>query len=306
MPRRRPETAEAAIAAMCSEMERKTVRAPRTIRFYREELATIVKVLRAGGRHTLPWEINETDVRWLLDNYIERRLTVSTRKGYISALRTWTKWYDNSVVADMAIRWPADMRPNVDWLGEDEARMLLAIQKTPAQELVVHCELCLGMRRIEVMRLTPDSFHDDGRYVDILGKGPQGGKPRTMPYHRDTQRVIDRYRDYRRMLIEIVRSQRPDVIVPDSLMIWARGTSLHEYGTKGSGIDAMLKPLGEVVGTHIGNHTLRRTFGRAMYRSGVEVATISRMLGHESTEQTLKYIGVDLDDMSKAMENFKL
>ena len=306
MPRRRQETAEEALIAMCSDMERKTVKSPRTIRFYREEVSTIIKVLRAGGRHTLPWEIDEADVRWLLDHYIERRLTVSTRKGYISALRTWTKWYNNSVVADMAIRWPADMRPNVDWLGEDEARMLLAIRKTPAQDLVVHCELCLGMRRIEVMRLTPDSFHDEKHYVDILGKGPQGSKPRTMPYHRDTQRIIDCYREYRRMLVEITRSQRPDVSVPDSLMIWAKGTNLYEYGAKGSGIDAMLKPLGEAIGTHIGNHTLRRTFGRAMYRSGVEVATISRMLGHESTEQTLKYIGVDLDDMSKAMEIFKL
>ena len=76
MPRRRPETAEAALAAMCSDMERRTVRSPRTIRFYREEVSTIIKVLRAGDRHTLPWEIDEADVRWLLDHYIERHLTV--------------------------------------------------------------------------------------------------------------------------------------------------------------------------------------------------------------------------------------
>ena len=38
-----------------------------------------------------------------------------------------------------------------------------------------------------------------------------------------------------------------------------------------------------------------------MYRAGVEVATIAKILGHESTEVTLKYIGVDLDDMRGAM-----
>ena len=43
-----------------------------------------------------------------------------------------------------------------------------------------------------------------------------------------------------------------------------------------------------------------------MYRSGVEVATISKMMGHESIDQTLKYIGVDLDDMNNAMQAFAL
>lgn len=306
MPCIRPETAEDALAAMCSEMEHRTVRAPRTIRFYREEVSTIIRILREGGRHTLPWEIDEEDVKWLLDHYIEMGLTVSTRRGYISALRTWTKWYENPVVANMGIRWPADMRPRVDWLTEDQAKRLLDTPKTPQQDLLVHCELCLGMRRIEVMRLTPESFHDDVGYVEILGKGPQGGKPRTMPYHRDTKRVLDRYMRFRELTIELVRTNNPDVEVPRALMIWGKGPTLHEYGSKGSGLDAMLIPLGEAIGAHIGNHTLRRTFGRLMFRSGVEVATISRMMGHETTEQTLKYIGVNLDDMAAAMRTFRL
>lgn len=35
-------------------------------------------------------------------------------------------------------------------------------------------------------------------------------------------------------------------------------------------------------------------------------AAISRMLGHESIDMTLGYIGVDLDDMNGAMQEFKL
>ncbi len=71
-------------------------------------------------------------------------------------------------------------------------------------------------------------------------------------------------------------------------------------------LDEMLKPLGEQIGVKFSNHTLRRTFGRTMYRSSVEVATISKMMGHESIDQTLKYIGVDLDDMCSAMKAFAL
>lgn len=292
------------VECMIREFKAKSWRAPRTLRFYRDELSTIIRTLERGGRHTFPWDITEEDVKWLLDDYIKRNLTVSTRRGYISALRTWTEYYDNDVVRRMKIRWPADMRPNVDWITQAQARELLAIPKTPAQDLVVHCELCLGMRRVEILRLRPDSFR--GSHVEILGKGSQGGKPRSMPYHRDTDRVVDRYLRYRKALIETVRMQRPSAVVPESLMIWARGSKLHEYGVKGSGIDEMLKPLGEEIGVRFSNHTLRRTFGRTMYRSGVEVATISKMMGHESIDQTLKYIGVDLDDMNSAMQTFSL
>ncbi len=292
------------VECMIREFKAKSWRAPRTLRFYRDELSTIIRTLERGGRHTFPWDITEEDVKWLLDDYIKRNLTVSTRRGYISALRTWTEYYDNDVVRRMKIRWPADMRPNVDWITQAQAKELLAIPKTPAQDLVVHCELCLGMRRVEILRLRPDSFR--GSHVEILGKGSQGGKPRSMPYHRDTDRVVDRYLRYRKALIETVRMQRPSAVVPESMMIWARGSKLHEYGVKGSGIDEMLKPLGEEIGVKFSNHTLRRTFGRTMYRSGVEVATISKMMGHESIDQTLKYIGVDLDDMNSAMQTFSL
>ena len=292
------------VECMIREFKAKSWRAPRTLRFYRDELSTIIRTLERGGRHTFPWDITEEDVKWLLDDYIKRNLTVSTRRGYISALRTWTEYYDNDVVRRMKIRWPADMRPNVDWITQAQAKELLAIPKTPAQDLVVHCELCLGMRRVEILRLRPDSFR--GSHVEILGKGSQGGKPRSMPYHRDTDRVVDRYLRYRKALIETVRMKRPSAVVPESLMIWARGSKLHEYGAKGSGIDEMLKPLGEEIGVKFSNHTLRRTFGRTMYRSGVEVATISKMMGHESIDQTLKYIGVDLDDMNSAMQTFSL
>ena len=49
----------------------------------------------------------------------------------------------------------------------------------------------------------------------------------------------------------------------------------------------------------VDNNGLRHD--KALYRAGVGVPTIARILGHESTEVTLKYIGVDLDDMRAAM-----
>ena len=57
------------------------------------------------------------------------------------------------------------------------------------------------------------------------------------------------------------------------------------------------------MGMKYGNHTLRRTFGRQLWKSKVPIETISKILGHESISVTLLYIGVNNDDMSKAVRD---
>ena len=58
-----------------------------------------------------------------------------------------------------------------------------------------------------------------------------------------------------------------------------------------------IRPLG----FHFANHTLRRTFGRRLFHAEVPVETIFIFLGYGSTTETLKYIGVNLDDMDAGM-----
>lgn len=50
------------------------------------------------------------------------------------------------------------------------------------------------------------------------------------------------------------------------------------------------------------NHTLRRTFGRNLYYAGTPIETISKLYDHEDIQTALRYIGVNLDDMSDALD----
>ncbi len=50
------------------------------------------------------------------------------------------------------------------------------------------------------------------------------------------------------------------------------------------------------------NHTLRRTFGRTCWLSGVPLETIKELLGHEDTKTTIIYLGLNMDDRSGAMD----
>ena len=76
---------------------------------------------------------------------------------------------------------------------------------------------------------------------------------------------------------------------------------------RGTAISNRVTAAGDAAGIdRLSSHMCRRTFGRTLWRDGVKVETVAAMLGHESVDQTLKYIGADLYDMSAAMKQFSL
>lgn len=280
-----------------------TTLAPRTVTFYKETIHAVLGYMRKHGLHTLPNQICEQDIKKLLDSMAADKLAVATRKGYLSALKKYLNHFENGAMIHLDYKLPNDMRPKVDWLTAAQASQLLQCTKTPIQEIVIHCELCLGMRRVEVIRLRPTDVHQAEGYLTVLGKGSQGGKPRTIPYSKDTGRVMQLAINRREQQISKARARFPlTTSIPENLILWEKGGRLHAYSEEGYGIDKVVsEPLSKTIGFHFSNHTLRRTFGRALYRAGIPVPTIARILGHDSTEVTLRYIGVDLDDMRTAM-----
>ena len=301
-----PQSPEACMAKWLRFMKKETTYTPRTVDFYYETVHAATRILEENGLHTMPTEIDGRDVRALLDYMEEGHYAVSTRKGYISALTRYTLFYDNPAVKEMKIRWPHDSRPCVDWLTPDQIVKLKAVPKTPVQELGIHCMLCLGMRRIEVLRLRPEDIHDG--YLTVWGKGPLGGKPRNIPFHRDTVRILGEFSVYRDGLISEARRRYPvTTVVPERLVISLRGGRLYEFDEDGWGWDkCVMKPLIEAVGFRFSNHTLRRTFGRAMWQAGVPIEIISQIYGHDSTSVTIRYIGINMDHMQSAMERCPL
>jgi len=276
--------------------------APRTISFYVETMHAVAQILKDNNRPVLPREITAKDVEFLLDYLAANNYAIQTRKGYLATIRKFCDTYQNTLTLKKP-RFPHDNRPRVDWLDSEQAKRLLSCPKSTVQTTVIHLELCLGLRHVEVIRLRADDINYKDEYITVLGKGPSGGKPRLIPFASDTRAVLEAQERHRRDQIDMALSKYPKTtIVPPNLVLWLRGGKLHSYSEEGYGLDKIVTlPLSDVVGFHFSNHTLRRTFGRALYRSGVEVAVIAKILGHESTDVTLRYIGVDLDDMTKAM-----
>lgn len=56
----------------------------------------------------------------------------------------------------------------------------------------------------------------------------------------------------------------------------------------------------------IGTHTLRKTFGYHYYKKTKDIATLMEIFGHSSESITKRYIGINEDEISETLLNFRL
>mgnify|MGYP000887685724 CR=1 FL=1 len=168
------------------------------------------------------------------------------------------------------------------------------------ERMIVHCELDLGMRRCEVERLKVSDFQSGRpRQIFIHGKGRNGGKYRSISWHPQTEHILNEFLEFRGREIEKAREKDPMVKIPGDLLLYERGGKLQAY--KKTAIDNILEDISARVGFKFSNHDLRRTCGRMMYRGGVKIEEIARIFGHSDTRTTMRYLGLDMEDMSSAM-----
>ncbi|MEI6795616.1 MAG: site-specific integrase [Methanomassiliicoccales archaeon] len=274
----------------------KEKRAPKTITEYRRLIVHATHALEVAGLEPSPKKIGEEEIDYLR-NELYAHLEPVVGRRQLAIIGTYLKWHGNIIVEHMKIAWPQDMRIHADWLRPMDAVNLLDHAKG-MERIIVHLELCLGLRRVEVLRLKMQDLRLG--HLDVLGKGTCGGKPRSVPMHRDTMAELAYYMQLRNMQIAEAQARDPNVTIPVSLLIYRKGSRLLPYHK--NSIDNRLGELSERIGLKFGNHTLRRTFGRIAYYSGAKVATISAIMGHESEAQTMRYLGIEMDQMAEAMD----
>lgn len=275
------------------ECEEERMYSPFTIRNYRYALERQFKALKDEKMAFNPRKIGRNELYFLRDVHLATK-TPKYKWHMISQLTCFCKWAGNVTIGKIKMSYGDTSRTRVRWLSEDEVLTVMKNVETPLEEIIIHCELALGMRRIEVQRLTLSSFHF-GRenYVSVHGKGRNGGKYRRVPLRRDTKAIFDEFLEYRQ---SVVRGYKDNGI----LLVHGGSEGLKGYGK--TGIDKILENLSKRTGVKFSNHDLRRTFGRRMFRSGVPIEEIASILGHEETKTTLKYLGLEHDDLSQAMD----
>ncbi len=233
-----------------------------------------------------------------------------SKRWDMSIVSGFLKFYKNTVMEDMMLTWPQEARVNVDWLTFEEAVMMLEAAKGP-ERIVIHLELRLWLRRCEVRRLTqediqplrmydPRTNHSFDGIMNVHGKGRAGGKWRTLAWAPETKGVVEEYDRIRQELIHHALARHPDLMVPSEYIIYEHTGGLAPYGK--SGIDSIVQRVAKRAGIKrkIWNHTLRRTGARIAYFAGVELVEIMEGLGHSNEKETIKYLGLTVNELGSA------
>lgn len=154
------------------------------------------------------------------------------------------------------------------------------------RKLMLFCLCQLGMRRAEVVNIKiTDIFIHDG-YIRILGKGNKYRKnslnDKFVELYYDYMDVRNKYKHASEYLFCSSRSEQltEDGLYKELQVIY-----------KKSGLTKNLYP-----------HMLRRTYASIMYKKGVEISIIQKLLGHSSESTTRLYLCIDVEDMRNANE----
>lgn len=296
---RQPESWQTALESFLS---RKRI-TEKTRQKYRWNYTRFFHDLEDADLETVPSRIGEKEIVYLID-VAWKGLEDSTKKWYAKIFSMFLRYFHNDVFEKMELVFPQDARVNVDWLDAMEMIELLDAPMTPMQSLAINLELCLCLRRVECIRLRLEDVHDG--YITVHGKS---GKWRTVPFHSETRSLIADWMVERNRLIAEAQKYRPNIAIPETLFIWKKykkKPQLGGYSENGDAFDDAVKiSVKALTGIDFANHTLRRTGGRMMWKSGkVPIETISKIYGHSSTTITESYIGINLDDMDQAMDAF--
>jgi len=148
-----------------------------------------------------------------------------------------------------------------------------------------------GLRISDILRLKWKDLKSDY----LITKEQKTGKTKRSPWNRAVKNFVNEYFDPTKHDDEefVFRSESNRA----KGKIWSR-----QYVWK------VLNEYARAVGITepIGTHTLRKTFGYMLYKRGTPVEYIQKLLNHSSPQITLRYIGIEQQELDELVLSLNL
>lgn len=143
-----------------------------------------------------------------------------------------------------------------------------------------------GLRISDILPLKVKDVKDQG-YIILIEK--KTGKSKRFIINNDLKAEIQDY----------IKGMSPDDFLFPSRMRGKPLSRIRAYAIlHNAGIQA---GIGE-----IGTHTLRKTFGYHFYKKRKDVAMLQTIFNHSAPSVTLRYIGIEQDEIDAALKDFSL
>ena len=263
--------------------------------YYLSSVAVMNLINRMHEEEITPYLVTPEDILNLVNMMKKDGYAPNTQNRYIATLRILLSFCKNDSFRKVRIITQHDTRPNVHWLTLTEGQRLLEYPFRTMYKVFIWLGLCHGLRRVEISRLKVSDIDMDRGTINVTGKGRSGGKLRVVPVHPNFRPIYEQWMKERK---EIVGDYEVD-----SFAVHLRGIPV-PYSVQA--LSSAFVLMSQECGIKFTAHTLRRTFGRELWHCGVSLETISTIFGHESTSTTIRYLGINIDDMTSAMSKLSL
>ena len=211
---------------------------------------------------------------------------VENQRAYITA---FFKWMQSE---DLIEKNPCDKVRTIKCekvrrlpFNDVEIDKLRSVCKMPKRRAIIEVLLSSGVRCEELTNL--DIGDVDMRNRTLLVRHGKGGKDRIVYISEVAAEHLERYLSTRKdSSVELFRTQQGE-----------------RYSC--SGIQDMMRRLGKAAGiSNVHPHRFRRTFATNLYKRGMDVHEIQRLMGHSNIQTTLGYICTDDAQLRAAYERY--
>lgn len=285
------------VTAFLDELHRQGLAAT-TIASYRSDLVGFARwfVMTTGEAFT-PQAVTPTDI---LDykthlRAIQRRQAATVNRR-LAALRKFFLWAKASGhIADVPTASVKGVPPNVrvpKALAKREVDRLLRAAEQSGNKRNLAVLLTLrhtGLRVGELCNLRTQDLTISERKGSLIVHSGKGDKDRTIPLNNDVRQAITAY-----------LALRP-AVSDDHLFIGQRGEPL-----QAEAVQLIVRKYAQRAGLQgVTPHILRHSFAKHILDAGEDLATVSRLLGHERLETTAIYTQPTARDLEEAVRRLE-
>jgi len=258
-----------------------------TARAYRRDIERLLEFLSSIGLSTTASDVTTGDLRLFLNSL--RHLAPSSVRRTLYGVSSFFEYLREMEILSQNPAAPIDPPKVKHKLPEvpsrSQCRRLLDACETPSESTVIGLMLLAGLRRSEVLGLDVAAVAADLSSLRIEGKG---GHQRDIPISSQLRTILQEYLPTRgatacpALLINAAGNR---VAVTTLYRLFRRVLDRANLG------DSEVTP-----------HSLRHAFATELVRAGVDVATISELLGHANIATTSIYLHASSETKRAAVE----
>ena len=254
------------------------------------------------GKYTFYTNDNSKDI-----NYPERRrdfqkpVSNATINNYIRNLRAFFNWLDSDYVLKKnpmkKIRQLKSERKAKEYITDEDFRKLVGnLDKSYFPEhrdfAMIMAMMDSGMRLGECSKLLLEDIDLAKRQILLRAEITKGRKDRVVFFSQKTENVLRRWIQYKDRYVE------SDYLFP----VKGTGASIAVSNFE-TNFKNYLRRVG--IKQEVSPHCLRNNFAKRCLMNGMDIYTLSRILGHSSVSVTEKaYLDLTDDDLGKRYQHY--